>query len=104
MMRVDHRRDDREAQSGTASPPAPCAVGAVEPLEHVLFLLIGQAGTLVGDLKDDSRLAVLAWWWPVAWNRRPRGASRRPLPVAERPRADRDVDGSSLWGVRQSIA
>src|SRR5262245_58539749 len=103
-MRVDHGRDYREAQSGTTSPPAPRPVRAVEPLEHVLLLLVGQAGTLVGDLKDDSRLTGLALWWSVTRSLRLRGAGGRPLPVAERSRADRDVDRRSLWRVRQSIA
>src|SRR5260221_6497424 len=89
MMCADHGSDDREAQPGTACPPAPCPVGAVEPLEHVLLLLVGQAGTLVGDLEDDSRIAVLALRWPAASGRRLRRAS-----VGRRPRSRRG------WGTR----
>src|SRR5258705_1946016 len=104
MMCVDHGSEDRRAHPGTACPPAPCPVGAVEPLEHVLLLLVGQAATLVGDLEDDSRIAVLALRWPAASCRRLRRARVGPLPVAQRPRADRDVDRRSLRRVGQSVA
>ena len=91
-MGGDDARNDRQAQPGAAGGPAARVVGAIEALEDVSGLLLGQARPGVGDVDDGT--------WAISYPWRSRLATLNPndplarLGVHSCPIIPAEVEGS----------
>ena len=57
---LDEVLDDRQAEARAAGLARPARIGAVEPLEHALAMLVGDARAVVADLDADGIAELLA--------------------------------------------